>query len=169
MGPLQFDPGLFVWSLVTFTVLVLVLARFAFRPLNKILQERERRIRSSLEKADEARVSAEDLVRRNEEQMNKARDETRHIINEGHRIVADMKKEAREGAQKDADLIVSQARTEIDRQLRQSLDELKGTVANLSLRIARQVIRGELNEKRHEELAQDFVERLKKTHGTPQS
>jgi F-type H+-transporting ATPase subunit b len=161
---LHFDPGLTFWSLVTFACLLWLLARFAFKPLARVLHEREEQIRASLQEAAQARDEARELLTRNEAQLQSARDETRRIIDEGHRIVADMKREAREQARRDAEQIVGQARGEIDREVQRSLEDLKGTVANLSVRIARQVIRGELDEQRHTELADDFIDRLKKTH-----
>jgi len=164
MGLLTIDPALTLCTVVTFAGLFLLLARFTFKPLRKMLDEREERIRGSLEDAKAAREEARQLVEENAERLNEAREETRRIITEGHKIVADMKREAEERAREEAEMAIQQARAEIDRELQKSLDELKGTVAGLSVRISRQIIRGSLDEKRHEELADDFIERLKKTH-----
>jgi F-type H+-transporting ATPase subunit b len=169
MGRFTFDGGLLFWTLVTFTCLVLLLARFTFGPLRNALKAREDAIRGSLEKAERARDEAEQLIAKNEEQLGRAREEARKIIGEGHRIVAEMKREAEDSARRDADLIVSQARDEIDREVQRSLGDLKTTVANLSVRIARQVIKGKLDEAEHEQLADDFIERLKKTHASRRS
>jgi len=164
MGPFEFDGGLLFWTVVTFLGLLAVLTRFVFKPFKQILQKREDAIRQSLEKAETARSEAESILKRNEEQLSRARDETRRIVNEGHRIVADMKREARTKAKEEADLIVSQARSEIDSELQKGLTELRSTVVNLSIRIARQVMKEETDETRHEALTDDFIERLKKSH-----
>jgi len=161
---LDFDPGLTFWTLVTFACLLLVLARFAFRPLQKILREREESIERSLAEAEQARAEARALLAKNEEQLAAAREEARRVIGEGQRVVAEMKREAEERARSEARQIVDGARGEIDRELQRSLDELKSTVAGLSVRIARQVIREELDEERHARLADDFIERLKKSY-----
>ena len=166
MGPLSFDGGLMFWTLVTFACLFLILARFTFKPLRKFLDEREATIRRALDEAQKAKKRAEEILAQNEERLDRAREETRRIISEGHKIVTEMKREARQKAKQDAGLIVDQARSEIDRELQKSLDELKDTVASLSVRIARQVIKGHLDTKRHEELADDFIERLKKSHAS---
>jgi F-type H+-transporting ATPase subunit b len=73
-----------------------------------------------------------------------------------------MKEEVKDSAKKEAVQIIDSARAEIDRELQRSLDELKSTVAGLSVRISRQVIKEQLDDKRHQELADEFVERLKK-------
>lgn len=158
------DWGLQIWTGVTFIGLFLVLARFVFGPLQKILEKREDSIRASLAKAEEAKVSAEKILAENEKTLSAARDETRKMLDEGHRMVAKMRREAEDRAKADGDRIIAQAKTEIDRELQKSLDELKGTVAGLSVRISRQILKEELNEERHEQLVDDFIERLKKSH-----
>ena len=75
-----------------------------------------------------------------------------------------MKRESQQSAREEAERIIAQARDEINMELRKSLDDLKVTVANLSLRIARQVIREDLDEERHSRLADAFVERLKQNY-----
>jgi F-type H+-transporting ATPase subunit b len=164
MDTLNFDPGLAVWTLITFAGLVWVLARFAFKPVGKALDARETAIRESLEKAERARKEAEQILSRNEEQLRHAREEAGKIIGEGRRIVAKMKGEAHTQAREEANLAVQRARAEIDREVQRSLEDLKGAVANLSVRIARQVIRSEVDERKHRELANDFIDRLKKSH-----
>lgn len=169
MSPLAVDLRLTVWTLLTFAGLLLVLARYAFKPLRRILDEREGRIRESLAKAEKVREEADALLKKNEEQLDQARSETRRIISEGHKIVAEMRRESQQAAKKDADHIVTEARAEIERELKRGMEELKDTVADLSLRIARQVIKENLDEKRHRDVVEDFLRRLKESHGQPQS
>jgi len=166
MEDMQFDAGLVFWAVVTFLCLFGLLARFVFKPFRRLMDEREAGVRRSLEDAQKAREEAAELLSRNEEQLTAAREEARKIIGEGHRIVAEMKGEARDSARREAETITARARTEIDREVQKSLDDLKTTVANLSVRVARQVIRGELDEEQHEQLADDFIDRLKKSHAS---
>ena len=154
------------WAVVTFLGLFGVLARFVFKPFRALMDERESSVRRSLEDAEKAREQAAELLARNDEQLAAAREEARKIIGEGHRIVTEMKNEAREGARREAETISARAQADIDREVQKSLDELKTTVANLSVRVARQVIRGKLDEEQHEQLADDFIDRLKKTHAS---
>lgn len=157
------DPGLMIWTLLTFGGLFLLLARFAFKPLRRLMEERERKIQSSLDQAQRVREEAEQALARNERTLEEARQEVRRILDEGQRLAAQLKREAQVAARSDAEQIVGQARAEIEREAKRSLDELKATVANLSVRISRQVLQEELNEKRHAQLTEEFIERLKKT------
>ena len=169
MNPLAIDLRLTAWTLLTFAGLVFVLARYAFKPLRKALEERENRVRASLAQAEETRREAAETLARNEVQLEQARGETRRIISEGQRIVAEMKREAQAAAKKEAQQIVADARVEIERELRRGLDDLKGTVAGISLKIARQVIRENMDEARHREMVDDFLGRLKESRGNPRS
>ena len=161
----EFNPGTLLWALIVFGTLLIVLSRYAYKPFNELLAKRERTIQDSLDAAKQARDEADALLQRNEEQLKQARDEAREILDEGHRIVSTMKDEAHVRAKEETEALMERTRQEIQQETQRGLDELKGTVANLSVRIARQVIREDINEERHEELADLFIERLKKNHG----
>ena len=79
----QLDPGLFVWTILTFLLLVFVLAKFAWKPLLKMLQDREDMIRSSLEDAEKAKSELERLNEESEAIMAKARSEAQSILADG--------------------------------------------------------------------------------------
>ncbi len=158
-----FDLGLFVWSLATFAGLMLLLGRFAFRPLKSMLEAREKLIREAIDSARQAREDAQRILERQADELEKAREQARATIEEGHRIVAGLRKEAASSGREQTELLLQQARTEIERETRKGLDDLKGTVASLSVRIARQMIRENLDEQKHHELADQFIERLKKS------
>ncbi len=164
MVDMRIDPGLMIWTWITFGGLVFLLSRYAFKPLRRAMEEREQRIQDSLDQAKRTREEAEALVRRNEERLAEAREETRRLINEGHKVVAQMRREADEKGRRDAEALLARARTEIERETRQGLDQLKETVANLSVRIARQVIQEDTDADRHRRLADTFIDRLKKTN-----
>ncbi len=159
----HFDAGLFFWSLATFAGLMLLLTRFAFKPLRELLAQREKHIRDAVDEAKQARDAARQLVEQHQAELNQAKEEARHIVTEGNRMAAERQEEAKAQAKEHANLLVEQARSEIERETRKSLDDLKSTLASLSVRIARQVIREGIDEERHNELADQFIERLKKT------
>jgi F-type H+-transporting ATPase subunit b len=158
------DAGLFVWSLITFGILLFVLSRFAFKPLARLLNQREQAIRESLEEARRARDEARTVREANDKALVQVREEANRIIQEGHRVVERMKREATDGARKEAEDVLRQARTEMDREMRKSLDELKTTVVGLALRVSRQAIGEELNEERHRRLAEEFIDRVTSSH-----
>ncbi|MBT3194710.1 MAG: F0F1 ATP synthase subunit B [Verrucomicrobia bacterium] len=165
----HFDPGLFFWSLATFAGLMLLLSRFAFKPLRELLAEREKRMQQTIEEAKQARDEAQQLVNAHRAELATAREEARGIVDAGNRMVAEQQREAEIKAQEHADLLIDRARGEIERETQKGLEDLKGTLATLSVRIARQVIREDLNEARHAELADQFIDRLKKNRNAQHS
>jgi len=160
------DQRLLAWTLITFGGVVAILAKFAFKPLQQLLAERERKIRESLDEARKAREEAEAIRREGEAKMNEARESARKIVEEGRRVAADAQEEARRAARAESDALLQRAREEMDRETRRSVDALRGTVAAISLQVARDVIRENLDEKRHGQLVEEYVQRLKENHGT---
>ena len=163
------DPGLFIWALIAFGLLLAALAKFAYKPLAAAMQQREDTIQASLDEAKAAREAASELLARHDEQLQAAREETRQIIDEGHQLVDEMKREGAAKAQEEAEQILARTRKDLQREAQKSLDELKGAVAGLSVRVARQVLREGLDEARHEELTETFIERLKKSYANRDS
>jgi F-type H+-transporting ATPase subunit b len=161
------DERLLIWTLITFGGLVALLAKFAFRPLQRLVEERERTIRDALDQAQKAREGAEVIRRQGEAQIEAAREAARHLMEDSRRLAADAEAEVRRRARAEAEALVSRAREEIGRDVRRGLDELKDTVANLSVRVSREFIKDSLDEKRHRELVDEFIERLKAEHAKP--
>ena len=89
----QLDPGLFVWTILTFLVLLGVLAKFAWNPLLKMLKDRENLIRSSLDDAEKAQMELARLNSEREDIINKARSEAQTILAEGKAAASKLKDE----------------------------------------------------------------------------
>ena len=159
----HFDAGLFFWSLATFAGLMLLLSRFAFKPLRALLAQREAVINKSIDEAKHARDEAQQLLDQHRAELLSARHDAQRIVADGNRMVVEKQREAEARAKETADHSIERAKSEIERETQKGLDDLKSTLATLSVRIARQVIRENLNEDRHTELADQFIDRLKKT------
>ncbi len=165
---LVIDQRLLAWTLITFGGVVAILAKYAFKPLQQLLAEREKKIRDSLEEARKAREGAEVIRREGEARMNEAREEARRILEEGRRMAADVRSEAGRAAREEAEVLLRKAREEMGRESRRSVDALRGTVAAISLQVAKDVIRENLDENRHRQLVDEYLQRLKEAHGNTQ-
>jgi F-type H+-transporting ATPase subunit b len=166
---LNLDIGLLIWTLITFAGLLAVLSRFAWKPLCRLLDERQDMISSSIEEARAGRDEARKLVLENEEKMRQAREEMHKIVEEGHKLSEEIRGEAREKAGERTAAMIEEARREIERETKKSLEELKATVAGLAVRVSRQVIGENLDEKRHEQIADEFIEKLRKSRDNKRS
>lgn len=155
----EFSFGLFFWQLFIFIGLILLLKKFAWRPILDSINERETSIKDALSSADEARKEMASLQEDNQKILQEARAEREALLKEARTSGADLLAKAKEDAKLEADKILSQAQDAIQNEKRTAINELKNQVAQISLEIAEKVIEGELESK---EKQTSLVEKLLK-------
>ncbi|OIQ31034.1 MAG: ATP synthase F0 subunit B [Bacteroidetes bacterium MedPE-SWsnd-G2] len=143
----QFSLGLFFWQLLLFVVLVLILAKFAWKPILNSVNEREEGIKNALDEAENARIEMQSLNADNERILKEARAERESMLKEAREIKEKVIADAKEEAQVQANKMISQAQEAIESEKKAAMAELKGQVAGLSLDIAEKVVREELSNK----------------------
>lgn len=139
--------GLVFWSLITFFILLVVLRKFAWKPILGAVDERENGIKNALEAADKARREMENLKADNERILNEARAEREAMLKDARDIKNKMVNDAKEEAQEQATKMIGQAQEAIENEKRSAMAELKNHVASLSIEIAEKVVREELSNK----------------------
>ena len=143
----EFSFGLFFWQLFIFVGLILLLKKFAWKPILDAVNERETSIKDALSSADEARKEMASLQEDNQKTLQEARAEREALLKEARTSGADLLAKAKEDAKLEADKILSQAQDAIQNEKRAAINELKNQVAQISLEIAEKVIEGELEDK----------------------
>ena len=156
------DWGLQIWALITFLVLLVLLAKFAFKPLAQALDRRGETIRKSIEEAEKQRAEAKRLMDDYQKQLAEARSEANKIIEEARGLGENVRKEVVEKANAEASAALQRAQEEIQRQKEKGIQELKDTVAGLSVQIASKVIEKEVNEATHRQLVENLIKDLSK-------
>ncbi len=141
----QLDPGLFVWTIITFLLLLTVLAKFAWKPLLNILKEREDFIKSSLNDAEKAQQELARLDAEGEAIINKARGEAQSILAQGKAAATKLKDETLNDAKEKANMVIADAEKQIQVQKEKAIAEIKGEVVNLSLSVAEKLIKKNLS------------------------
>jgi F-type H+-transporting ATPase subunit b len=166
-GPSLFtgDLGNIFWTLLTFTAVLFVLGKFAWKPILNALQKREDFIRDSLAQAKEDREQAETRLKEYEEKLHTARAEASAIVDEGRRDAEALRKKLGEQAKQDADAMLERAKREISIATDTAIKELYTLSARLATDVASRVIRKELDTKEHERLIAESIEELKKVNG----
>jgi len=159
-GPLQIDWGLQVWVVVTFVVMMALLAKLAFKPMAEALERRGAAIKAQLEEAERSRAAAKKLMEEYQQQLAAARAEAGKIIEEARALSEKVRQELVEQANAESAAMIQRAQEEIARQKEKGLQELKETVASLSVQIAAQVIEKEVNEATHRQLVDKLIEEL---------
>ena len=160
----QLDPGLYVWTILTFLLLFFLLTKFAWKPLLKALAEREEKIRSSLEKADEAQQKLERLGAEGEEIIGKARAEAQSIVSDGKKASEKVRGEIETKAKEKANTIVAQAEKQIIAEKAQAISDIRGEVAALSIQIAEKLIRKNLSKKDNMTLIKESLDKAGKVN-----
>ena len=157
----QLDPGLFIWTILTFLILFFVLSKFAWRPLLEALESRENTIRSSLDDAEKAKQELESLNAETETIISEARSEAQSIRLEAksaaEKVKADIIAQAGEDAKKLRDENEKQIQVEKDR----AINEIRQEVVDLTLTVAERVIRKNLSKEDNQDLIEDSLKTLK--------
>ena len=157
----QLDPGLFIWTILTFLLLLTVLAKFAWKPLLKMLKDREEMIRNSLYDAEKAQTELARLNSEGEEIINKARSEAQEILSQGKASAAKMKEDTLNDAKEKAKLITEDAQKQIQVEKEKAIAEIKGEVVNLSLSVAEKLIKKNLSREDNKALINESLSNVK--------
>ena len=156
----QAEPGLMIWTVISFTILLVLLWKVAYKPITKALKKREDTIRDSLEEANKTRESAETLLNDYKNQLAQARKEAQKIISEGKVMGENVKKEIIQKAHEESNQIVKRAQEEIEFQKEKALMELKERIADLTIMAASKVIEKSLDKKDHEQILNDYISKV---------
>lgn len=159
------DYGLQIWTLLTFLVLLALLSKFAFKPISQALDRRGQAVRKSIEEAEKQRAEAKQLMEDYRKQLAEARNEANKIMEEARGLGENVRKEVVAKAQAEAGALLQRAQEELRRQKEKSVQELKDTIATLSVQIAAKVIEKEVNEATHRQLIENLMKDLDKIKG----
>jgi F-type H+-transporting ATPase subunit b len=147
----EFSLGLFFWQTLLFVALLLLLKKFAWKPILDAVNERETSIKDSLSAAKKARRDMEAVQADNKRILKEARAERDALLTEAKTASVQIVNQAKEAAKAAADKITAQAQETIQNEKIAAIKELKGQVASLSIDIAEKVIQTELKDKATQE------------------
>jgi F-type H+-transporting ATPase subunit b len=138
--------GLIFWTTVVFTLLVLLLKKFAWKPILSAVDERNKSIKDSLAQAEKARSEMSELTANNEKIIAQAKVDRDIILKEARDMKNEIISEAKDKANKEADKIVSTAKEQISNEKMKAMTELKNHVADLSIDMAEKILKLELSD-----------------------
>jgi F-type H+-transporting ATPase subunit b len=156
------NPGLIIWTIVTFVFLLIVLGKFAWKPLLESLRKREESLRNSMERAEQAKQDAERLLNEHKKQLERAGQEGQRILNENRQLAEKLKEEIIDKANQQSRKMVEQAKEEIDRNKEAALTQLRGEVASLAVQAAGKILDETLDENKHRKLVDNYLNGLPK-------
>jgi len=160
---IQPDPGLFIWTIVTFLVLLALLAKFAWRPLLQALESRQERIRKSLEDAERARQELERLQQESAKIMQQARIEAESIVTQTRADAERLREELKQKAKNEADNILRNAQQQIQLQTRQAIQQIRHEVADIAVLLASKLIERNIAKEDNARLIDDTLKQIEVT------
>ncbi len=146
-----------IWHAVNFMILLLVLQRFLYRPVIRMLDDRSTRIRESLAQAETIRTETARLEAASRNILDEARREGQQLLAQANRSAEQIMAEARRQAQAENERLVERARSEIERERDQVFQELRQHVADLAVTAATRIVRRSLDDGAQRDLIREFL------------
>jgi F-type H+-transporting ATPase subunit b len=156
----QLDPGLYIWTIVVFLVLLALLAKFAWRPLLEALEKRQESIRRSLDDAAKAKQELERLQVESQRILAEARAEAEAIVARTREDANRLRDEMRQKAQQEAANIVKNAQKQIELETARALQQLRHEAVDLSVAIASKLLQRNVSKEDNERLIEDTFRQL---------
>lgn len=155
------DIGLIFWMTLSFSILLFILGKFAWKPILKTLKDREDAIEESLNQAEKAREEMKQLKAHNEELLQQAKEERDAILKEARIIRDNIIEESRTKANQEYNRIIESAKESIHYEKMAAITELKNQIATLSIDIAEKILKEQLsdieNQKKHIDKMMDNI------------
>ena len=149
--------GLMIWTLVCFGITFFVLKRYAFGPIQNIINERRQRIRESLDEADRARDEARRLLEEHRALMHEARGQAEEIMSEARRVGDAQRDRLREELETERQRRIEDTRKQVETETRRALEQLRAEVAELTVIATSRVTGKVLDEKDHRRLIDEAI------------
>jgi F-type H+-transporting ATPase subunit b len=156
----QLDPGLYIWTIVVFLVLLGLLAKFAWRPLLQALDERQDSIRRSLDDAAKAKQELERLQTESQRILAEARSEAESIVARTRDDANRLRDEMRQKAQAEAANIVKNAEKQIELETNRALQQIRHEAVDLSVAIASKLLQRNVSRQDNERLIEETFKQL---------
>jgi F-type H+-transporting ATPase subunit b len=153
-------PGLMIWTIVCFLLTMFVLKRYAFGPIQKMLDERRERIQRSIEEAEHARQEARKLLDEHRALIGQARQQSEDILAEARKVADAQRARVREETEADRQRRLEETRRQIEAETQRALEQIRAEVAELTLVAATKVTGKVLDDADHRRLIEDAVRDL---------
>ena len=145
-------------QILNFLVLLAILAKFAYKPLLKAMDDRRNRIINDLDSAEQTRLDAEALKEQYAEQLAGARQEATEIVNKANQIAQNLHDELVEQARVEQEAMMANAKERIEQDKQQALLDIRSEVIKLSTLIAGKIVNQKLNSDKDQKLVADIAD-----------
>ena len=159
-GIIEATPGLMFWTLICFGITFFVLRKYAFGPIQKLIDERRQQIREAVEEADRARAEARRLLEEHKQLIGQAKSEAGEILAETRKVADAQRERAKEEVEADRQRRLEETRKLIDAETTRALEQIRAEVADLTLIATAKVTGKVLDRDDHRRLIEDAISDL---------
>ncbi|HLH71276.1 MAG TPA: F0F1 ATP synthase subunit B [Candidatus Dormibacteraeota bacterium] len=159
----------FVAELIAFVVMIAILAKWAYGPVMRAAEARQRRIAEQLAAAEQARREAEERLKEAEARIQEARGQAAQIIEGASRSGEQLRAELRARADEEARRMTESARREIEAERQRAIDSVRGEIADLVVAATEKVVGETLDEQRHRRLIERAIAEVGKVEANGRS
>jgi F-type H+-transporting ATPase subunit b len=157
---IEISTGLMIWTLLCFGITFFVLKRFAFGPVQKLIDERRKRIREALDEADKARAEARRLLEEHRQLMSQARGQAEEILSEARRVAQSQEQRMREELEADRQRRIEETTRQIAAETARALEQIRAEVAELTVMATEKVTGKVLDESDQRRLIDEAIGEL---------
>ena len=157
---IKVTPGLMIWTIVCFFITLFVLRRYAFGPIQNMLDERRERIRRSIEEAEKARKEARRLLEEHRALIGQARGQAEEILADARRVADAQRQRVKEETEADRQRRLEETRRQIEAETHRALVQIRQEVAELTLVATSKVTGKVLDDADHRRLIEDAIREL---------
>lgn len=161
-GLLDVNPGLMIWTVVTFILLLLILKKVAWKPILEALDKREIEIKNSLEQAENAKEEARKILEENQANLAKAEEESKKIIEQSRTYAESLKEQLMKESKEQAKRLIDDAGEEIQRKKDAAFEELKEQIAELAVNAAERIMKENIDVNKNKELVNKYLGEITK-------
>jgi F-type H+-transporting ATPase subunit b len=154
------NPGLMIWTIVCFAIAFFVLRKYAFGPVQRVIDERRKRILEALEEAERSRAEARRLLEEHRALLGRARSDAEEILAEGRKVAEAQRQRMKEETEVERQRRLEETSRQIEAETRRALQQIRAEVADLTLLATAKVTGKALDESDHRRLIDEAVSEL---------
>lgn len=158
MGSIGIDWHVLLAQFINFAILFGLLFFLLYKPMRRMLDERAARIKESMEQTEQIKEQMAKTEEQVREQLEAARREGQDILTQAAQMGERLKEEARGEARQETEVIIARARTEIERERDEAIEEVKHQFVDLAITAAEKVVNETLDRKKHRRLIEEVLE-----------
>ena len=151
-------PGTVIWTIIIFLLLLVILTKLVWKPLLKVVADRENRIREDLERAEKARAEAEKALEQQKQALEKQRREASEFVARAKEEAQATREQLLEKAKQEADELLQRTRRQLDEEKNRAIGEVKKYVVELAVDAAGHLLSKSLDDETHKRMVQQYID-----------